>query len=125
MTRTTAEMGVMNTWERLEAEIVHPELIIARKVREQGYPNMFGARIRVNSKLNIDKWEQHCQDYEDKGVIDGMKYGWPTGRIPGKADPAKTYKNHAGAREQVLQANPSRSSRLLNGRLHHTREAVF
>ena len=84
-------------WERLELEIQMDDLIKARMVREQGYPNMFGTRIPVNSGWNINKLEELLEDYHDKEVIEGIKFGWPTGRLPTMPDPHKTFKNHQGA----------------------------
>ena len=73
--------------------------MMANLVRKKGYPNMYGARIQVKSGWNIKRLEQLLQDYTDKEVVEGLKYGWPTGRLPTLQDPQKTFKNHRGAVE--------------------------
>ena len=101
----TQHMKPMNTWERLQAETQNPDLMKARLVNEKGYPNMFGARIPVESQWNIEKLEELLQDYQDKEILEGLRFGWPTGRLPSIADPEKTFKNHKGATDypQALQ----------------------
>ena len=41
--------------------------------------------------------ETLLQDYHDKEIMEGLRYGWPTGRLPTLRDPTKTFKNHKGA----------------------------
>ena len=41
--------------------------------------------------------EKLLEGYHDQEVIQGLKYGWPTGRLPNIQDPATTFKNHKGA----------------------------
>ena len=91
------EIKPMNTLERLKSETEHQDLMIARLVWEKGYPNMFGARIPIKTAWNLERLEQLLKDYPDKQVIEGLKFGWPTGRLPTLGDPTKTFKNHKGA----------------------------
>ena len=73
--RTTQEMAHMSTWERIQLETENVDLMKARIVREKGYPNMFGARIPVKTNWNIEKLKQLLEDYEDKEVIEELKFG--------------------------------------------------
>ena len=87
----------MNTWDRLQLETSNSDIMKARVVRQTGYPNMYGAKIPVQLNWNIEKMEELLQDYQDKEVIEGLKYGWPTGRLPTIVETHKTFKNHKGA----------------------------
>ena len=40
---------------------------------------------------------RELQGYEDKEIVEWMRYGWPTGRLPTIKQPAWTFKNHKGA----------------------------
>ena len=40
----TKNMETMSTWDRLKLETEDEDLMKAKIVREQGYPNMFGPR---------------------------------------------------------------------------------
>ena len=93
----TEQLGDMTTMERMEAETIQQDLLVARLVREQGYPNRWGARIPVHSNWNLDTLEQRLQGYQDKEIVQWLRYGWPSGRLPTAVPPARTYKNHKGA----------------------------
>ena len=66
--------------------------MVAHIVRKNGYPNRFGARIPVKSKWNLERLEQLLQGYEDKEIIEWIRFGWPTGRLPTLPPPAQTFK---------------------------------
>ena len=69
------------------------------QVRKKGYPNRWGAKIEVKSTWNVTLMEELLQDYEDKEVVEWLKFGWPTGRIQQLPPPVTTRKNHKGATE--------------------------
>ena len=49
-----------------------------RIVHETGASNFKGARIPINTKWNLKKFREWLgPDYEDKNVIDYLKFGWP------------------------------------------------
>ena len=81
------------------------DLMMAHLVRRDGYPNRYGARIPVRNTWNLDEFVELLRDYHDKEIIEWMRYGWPTGRLPTLPEPAKTFKNHKGATDhpQALQ----------------------
>ena len=72
---------------------------------DKGYPNIWGARRPVRTKWNLDKFEELLKDYDDKQVVERIRYGWPTGRLPTLPEPKKCNKNHKGATDhpQALQ----------------------
>ena len=49
------------------------------KVRASGVPNYRGARVQVNTRVDFGIWNTLLEDYDDRQVIDLMKYGWPSG----------------------------------------------
>ena len=68
-------------------------------VHTYGYPNRWGAKVPVKSAWNLTEFEQLLQEYEDKEVVEWLRYGWPTGRLPTLSPPRQTAKNHKGASE--------------------------
>ena len=69
-----------DTNELTEQEIQRAEFWITanRVVRETGKENFEEAKIIVNSNWNLDKLEEWLgESYEDKDVINYLKYGWP------------------------------------------------
>ena len=70
-----------------------------KEVLEKGYPNRWGARLPVNTKWNLDKFEELLEGYEDQEVVEWMRFGWPSGRLPTLPEPTITYMNHKGAEE--------------------------
>ena len=85
------------TMEQLQMQTINEDLLKHHMVRAKGYPNRYGARIPITTKWNLVKFQQLLGDYEDIEVVEWMKYGWPTGRLPTMQEPAKTFKNHKGA----------------------------
>ena len=67
------------------------------QVFQKGYPNRWGARIPINSRWNLDLMESLLKDYEDKEVVEWLRYGWPTGSLPTLAPPEMATRNHKGA----------------------------
>ena len=69
------------------------------EVLKGGYPNRWGARRPVTTRWNLELLEELLIDYEDKEVVEWIKFGWPVGRLPTLQEPAITNKNHKGATE--------------------------
>ena len=87
----------LTTMEQLRLQTTNQDLMIAQLVKKGGYPNRYGARIPIQSKWNLHKLEELLKDYHDKEVVEWLRYGWPSGRLPTLGDPARTFKNHKGA----------------------------
>ena len=47
-----------------------------------GRPNYLVARVPVPSKLNISKWRELLQGYDDNVVCDFLEFSWPVGFMP-------------------------------------------
>ena len=75
------------------------DIRLHQEVWDKGYPNRWGARWPVKTKWNLALFEELLCDYEDKEVIEWMKYGWPSGRLPALGDPGISNSNHKGATE--------------------------
>ena len=75
------------------------DIALHQAMMENGYPNRWGARRPVDTKWNLDRFAELLTEYKDNEVVEGMRYGWPTGRLPTLPDPGLSYRNHKGATE--------------------------
>lgn len=68
------------------------------QVEESGVPNFKGCKIPVNTHFNLDEWERLLVNYEDKEVVQFLRYGFPIS-FEGNIDLCEdlVIKNHAGA----------------------------
>ena len=48
-------------------------------VKMCGKPNFLGARISLESQLNIRKWKDELKDYWDQQLLQFLEYGFPLG----------------------------------------------
>ena len=74
------------------------DIWLYQQVLDKGYPNRWGggAKIPVKSKWNLTLFESLLHDYQDKEVVERLRYGWPAGRLPTLKDPELNHKNHKG-----------------------------
>ena len=86
-----------STMEIMRLQTQNPDLMLTHLVWQKGYPNRYGARIPLKNRWNLDRLEELLVDYQDKEIIEWLRYGWPTGRLPTLEDPVATFKNHKGA----------------------------
>ena len=84
-------------WEQNWLSKNDPDVKLHNEVRRRGYLNQWGARIRVESKWNLQLFANLLTDYEDSEIVEWIKYGWPTGRLPTLTLPGSSFKNHKGA----------------------------
>ena len=93
-----AQQEVMTLWEPRWIQkwraIVDKDITLHKTVLDKSYPNRFGAQIPLQTKWNLDRMEVLLNDYEDKEVVEWMRYGWPSGRLPTMEDPQITTQNH-------------------------------
>ena len=73
----------------------HPAIRLCEYVRNYGEPNVFGARVPVNSGWNLDLLDSLLENYEDREMIQFMRYGWPANRIPNMPAPTINRVNHS------------------------------
>ena len=69
---------------------------LSEQVRSWGAPNAFGARRQVYSGFNITFWYQYLEHYEDKIVVDFLRFGWPI-NFHSEVFPISTFRNHPSA----------------------------
>ena len=73
------------------------DIKLHQEVWDNGYPNRWGAKRPIKTKWNLDRFKELLIGYEDVEVVEWMKYGWPTGKLPTLPDPAISNRNHKGA----------------------------
>ena len=62
----------------------------------RGVPNYEGARIPVCTHFNLTAWDSYLKAYDDKIVVDFLKFGWPI-NCDTSVLPKSTLKNHGSA----------------------------
>ena len=91
------DLDTASKWIRDWLNKNDPDIQLHNQVRQGGYPNRWGARIPVASRWNLELFEELLKDYHDKDIIEWLRYGWPSGRLPTLAPPGMSHKNHKGA----------------------------
>ena len=84
-------------WVRSWRDKNEEDFRMHQEVWKKGYPNRWGARVPVNTKWNLELMQQLLTDNEDSEVVEWLRYGWPTGRLPTLSAPKWNIKNHKGA----------------------------
>ena len=79
------------------------DITLHKEVLQGGYPNRWGAKKQVASGWNLEEFAQQLVDYHDKEVVEWLRYGWPTGRLPTLTQPGWSKKNHKGATDHPQQ----------------------
>ena len=74
-----------------------PDINLHNRVRREGYPNRWGARIPVESSWNVELLDSLLVEYHNRDIVEWIRYGWPSGRLPTLPQPIWTHKNHKGA----------------------------
>ena len=95
--KETSEINWEPRWVQQWWTTVDEDIALHQEVLNKGYPNRWGAKIPVRTKWNLQLFSSLLQDYEDKEVVEWIRYGWPTGRLPTLENPAITNKNHQAA----------------------------
>ena len=71
----------------------HHQVII---IKNHDLPNAFGAKVPVDTPLNIAAWDSRLQDYHDENVVKFLRYGWPINYTADKL-PESSASNHPSA----------------------------
>lgn len=66
------------------------------KIRSFNLPNFLGARIPIESGLNIPAWRKRLESYHDIEVCEFLEFGWPIGYHASKT-PVNSEANHPSA----------------------------
>ena len=78
------------------SQIEHFYIVAHDAVKNSGVPNFKGARIPIPTKLNIPYWYDCLGDYQDRVIVDLLKFGFPLGYISDSL-PVSELRNHSGA----------------------------
>ena len=92
-----------------EVEITRPKKVLKKnctadqykeavsEISRVGIPNYKGARIEIQSNINLDKWESYLKNYKDKEVVNLLRYGFPLGINDHKTLNRTNISNHSTA----------------------------
>lgn len=69
----------------------------AWRVMKSGQYNRWGLRIPLPTTWNLELLESLLVDYEDKEVVEWLRFGWPIDRALDAPDPVLDVRNHRGA----------------------------
>ena len=64
-------------------------------VRTVHAPNFSGAQIPIQTNLNLAKFEFYLEHYQDRIIVDFLRYGWPINCVGSL--PSSTFSNHPSA----------------------------
>ena len=78
-------------------DCTHPDVVLAHRVKREGYPNAYGARIPVKSNWNLHAMRGLLQGYTDVEILEFMEFGWPANRLPDDLIPTINTTNHKSA----------------------------
>ena len=92
-----SSLGTEPEWIQKWLRSNDPDIARHFAVQEGGYPNRWGARVQVESRWNLEHFERLLEGYEDKEVVEWLRYGWPAGRLPTLPQPSWSATNHKGA----------------------------
>lgn len=90
---------IKNIWPELSdsAKCDFPEFSkLYSDVKNEALPNFIGAKVPIQSGLNIKAWYQMLQHYHDAQLCDFLQYGWPLGYLS-KTPPTTVLTNHPSA----------------------------
>lgn len=81
----------MTNWEMIKARTNNEHLMRHFLVMKHGYPNRYGARVEIPTQWNLEKFTQKLEGYHDKEIIEWLRFGWPSGRLPTLPELQHTY----------------------------------
>jgi len=86
-------------YESRKDDFISSMIQIHELVKDSGEPNYIGLQIPVYSGINCDFLESELVDYNDRIIVDLMRYGAPIGHNAGAVEFVQSnHRNHAGAR---------------------------
>lgn len=88
-----------SSWPQLtdEAKTAIPAFAdLYQRVKAYNLPNCLGAKIPIQSELNIPIWVAFLKGYHDNEICHFLAYGWPIG-FYSKTPPETVVKNHPSA----------------------------
>ena len=101
----STEVSTGDAWRELMSNeycilgTLHEDFELINKVKKGGYPNVYGARIPVRSVWNLKFLDKELVDYGDRELLEFIRYGWPSNRIPQALRPTISRRNHPSANQ--------------------------
>lgn len=83
------------------------------RIKSFGLPNFLGARVPIQSGLNIQAWRERLTSYHDREICVFLEYGWPVG-YHAVTPPTSTSRNHPSA-----LAHPDHIAKFIDVELSH------
>ena len=91
--------GNWNETKQIDPDWAFLDVELAERVKKEGYPNAYGARIPIKSGWKLRELEKLLKGYHDKEIIKFLRYGWPANRVPTAPPPTINSRNHSSAIE--------------------------
>lgn len=87
-----------------------------KTIRDQALPNFMGARIPVQSGLNIKTWKKYLNQYHDKNICEFLQFGRPLG-YAAHTPPETVNTNHPSATAHMPHVEKFIEAELKHGAL--------
>lgn len=110
---------IKNSWPNVTPEALKDHsgfCELYTSIRAFNLPNFLGARIDLDSALNLEMWEELLDDYHDKEVCVFLRYGCSVG-YNNEAPPTSVHTNHQSARRDVQHVKKFIHTELSHGAL--------
>lgn len=69
-------------------------------IKDLNTPNFLGAKVTLESDLNLDKWDQELESYHDRQVCHFLRFGWPVG-YEADSPPVAVEENHQSGQQHL------------------------
>ena len=93
-----AQFNCYHNWPFPIMDMNERTALIYDLVRSQGVPNYKGAKIPLNSTLDVETWEKEATGHEDDDtIIQGIQYGFPLQYTGGPVYTQQVEHNHPSA----------------------------
>ena len=63
----------------VSSSVICDPIQLHNAVKQQGNPNFIGARIPVQSQLNVEAWQRELSSYWDQQLLQFIQFGFPLG----------------------------------------------
>ena len=92
----TAETG-HNNYAEYHIDCFIEDIILANRVTNSGLPNKYRIRQPVKSNWNLELMNVLLAEYQDRDILEWIKFGFSISRADGAPDLVLVDRNHMGA----------------------------
>ena len=76
----TKMQGFIKPKDKLDSTCTDSNYLrVISEISHSGKPNYLGRRIELGSSFHLALWEKRLKHYEDKQVVNLLRYGFPLG----------------------------------------------